>query len=50
MVSEIANEVGISRGFTNTVLTELLSLEQEQLCLETTQDMLECASRDLEFL
>jgi histone-lysine N-methyltransferase SETMAR len=63
-VREIADEVGISRGSANTILTEdvgmrrvaakfvpkLLSPEQQQLCLEVAQDMLECANRDPEFL
>jgi hypothetical protein len=29
---------------------KLLLLEQQQLCLEVTQDMLECTNRDPEFL
>lgn len=61
---EVADEVGISRGSANTILTEdlgmqrvatkfvpkLLSPEQQQLRLEVAQDMLECANRDPEFL
>jgi hypothetical protein len=31
-------------------MPKLLSPEQQQLCLETAQDMLECANRDPEFL
>jgi hypothetical protein len=60
-VWEIADEVGISRGSTNTILTEdlgmrrvvpkfalkLLLPEQQQLCLKVTQYMLECTNRDL---
>jgi hypothetical protein len=63
-VWEIADEVGISRGSANTILTEdlgmqgvaakfvpkLLLLEQQQIRLETTQNMLECSNRDPEFL
>ncbi|PNF31996.1 hypothetical protein B7P43_G06551 [Cryptotermes secundus] len=63
-IREVADEVGISRGSANTILTEdlgrrrvaakfvpkLLSPEQQQLRLEVAQDMLECANRDPEFL
>jgi predicted DNA-binding protein YlxM (UPF0122 family) len=63
-VQEIADEVGISRGSANMILTEdlctqkvmakfvskLLSLKQQQLRLEVLQDMLECANRNPEFL
>jgi hypothetical protein len=31
-------------------MPKLLLLEQQQLCLEVTQHMLECANRDPEFL
>ncbi|PNF22736.1 hypothetical protein B7P43_G06662 [Cryptotermes secundus] len=58
-IHEVADEVGISRCSTNTILTEdlgmrrvaakfvpkLLSPEQQQLCFEVTQVMLECAYR-----
>ncbi|PNF34001.1 hypothetical protein B7P43_G04643 [Cryptotermes secundus] len=64
VIREVADEVGISRSSTNTILTEdlgmqrvatkfvpkLLSPEQQQLRLEVAQDMLECANRDPEFL
>ncbi|XP_033606072.1 uncharacterized protein LOC117282053 [Cryptotermes secundus] len=63
-ICEIADEVGISRGSANTILTDdlgmrrvaakfvpkLLSPEQQQLRLEVVQDMLECVNRDPEFL
>ncbi|PNF42337.1 hypothetical protein B7P43_G03673, partial [Cryptotermes secundus] len=63
-IREVADEVRISRGYANTILTEdlgmrrvaakfvpkLLSPEQQQLRLEVAQDMLECANRDPEFL
>ncbi|PNF16228.1 hypothetical protein B7P43_G15300 [Cryptotermes secundus] len=60
----VADEAGISRGSANRILTEdfgmrsiaakfvpkLLSPGQQQLHLEVTQDMLEFANRDPEFL
>jgi hypothetical protein len=63
-VREIADEVGIRTGSAHSILTEnlhmcrvvvkfvpkLLSPEQQQLRLEVARDMLECASRDREFL
>jgi hypothetical protein len=63
-VREIADKVVISTGSAHLIVTEdlhmfrivakcvpkLLSQEQQQLCLEVTQDMLECANRDPEFL
>ncbi|PNF33352.1 hypothetical protein B7P43_G05686 [Cryptotermes secundus] len=63
-IREVADEVGISRGSTNTILTEDLGMlrvaakfvpkplppEQQQLRVEVAQDMLECANRDPEFL
>jgi transposase len=63
-VREIADEVGISIGCAHSILTEdlhmcrvvakfvpkLLSQEQQKLCLEVVQDMLECANGDPEFL
>ncbi|PNF20262.1 hypothetical protein B7P43_G15437 [Cryptotermes secundus] len=59
-IHEVADEVGISRGSANTILTEdlgarrmtakfvpkLLSPEQQQLRLEVALDMLECTYRD----
>jgi hypothetical protein len=61
---EIADEVGIRRGSSNTILTlnlgmqrvvakfvpKLLSQEQQHLCLEVAQDNLECADRHPEIL
>jgi hypothetical protein len=58
-VREIADEVGISIGSAHSIVTEdlcmcrvaakfvpkLLSQQQQQLRLEVTQDMLECAKR-----
>jgi predicted transcriptional regulator len=63
-IQEIADEVGISTGSANSILTEdlhmcrvlekfvakLLSQEQQRLCLEVALDMLECANCDPEFL
>jgi predicted DNA-binding protein YlxM (UPF0122 family) len=63
-IREIADEVGISTGSAHSILTEdlhmcrvvvkfvpkLLLQEQYELRLEVTQDMLECASGDPEFL
>jgi hypothetical protein len=63
-VQEIADEVGISRGSASMILSEdlgmqrmaakfvpnLLLLEQQQLLREVVQDMLDCVSRDPEFL
>jgi predicted DNA-binding protein YlxM (UPF0122 family) len=63
-VREIADEVGISRGSANTILTEdlgmrrvatkyvkkLLLSEQQQLHLQVMQDVVECANRNPEFL
>jgi predicted DNA-binding protein YlxM (UPF0122 family) len=63
-IREIADEVGISTGSAHSILTEdlhmcrvvvkfvakLLSREQQQLRLEVTRDMLECANGDTEFL
>jgi hypothetical protein len=63
-VQEISDEVWISTGSTHSVLTQdlhmyrvvaefvpkLVSQEQQQLCLEVAQDMLECANRDPDFL
>jgi hypothetical protein len=63
-VRKIADEVGISTGSAHSVLTEdlhmcrvvakfvpkLLSQEQQQLCLQVAQDMLECTTNDPEFL
>jgi DNA-binding Xre family transcriptional regulator len=62
-VQEIADEIGISRGSANTILAEDLGLqrvkekfmsklllpEQQQICFEVVQDMLECTNRDPEF-
>jgi hypothetical protein len=63
-VREIADEVGISTGSAHSILTQdlhmcrvvvkfvpkLLLQEQQQLPLEVTRDMLECASGDPQFL
>jgi AraC-like DNA-binding protein len=62
-LQEIADEVGISRSSANTILTEdfgmrrvvakfvpKLLLQEQQLHFEVTQDTLECANRDSEFL
>jgi hypothetical protein len=63
-VREIADEIGISTGSAHSTVTEdlhmcrvvakfvpkLLSQEQQQLHLEVTRDMLECANGDPEFL
>jgi predicted transcriptional regulator len=61
-VREIADKVGISTGSAHYILTKdlhmcrvvakfvLLSQVQQQLCFEVTQDMLECANGDPEFL
>ena len=63
-IQEGSDEVGISRGSANTILTKdlgtrrvaakfvtkLLLPEQQQLRLEVAQDMLQCANRDPEFL
>jgi hypothetical protein len=63
-VREIADKVGISTGSAQSMLTEdlhmyrvvansvpkLLSLEQQQLHLEVTRDMLECANGGPVFL
>ncbi|PNF32543.1 hypothetical protein B7P43_G02463 [Cryptotermes secundus] len=63
-IREVADGFGISGGSTNTILTEdlgmqrvaakfvpkLLSPGQQQLSLEVAQDVLDCASRDPEFL
>jgi hypothetical protein len=64
MIREIADKVGISTGSAHSILTDdlhmcrvaakfvpkPLSQEQQQLCLEVTRDMLECANGDPEFL
>jgi hypothetical protein len=63
-IREIADKVGISIGPTHSIVTEdllicrvvaksvskLLSQEQQQLRLEATWEMLECANGDPEFL
>jgi hypothetical protein len=63
-IREIGDEVGISTGSAHSILTEdlhmcrvvakfvpnLLSQEQQQLHFEVTQDMVECAKGDPEFL
>jgi hypothetical protein len=63
-VREIADEVGFSTGSEHSIVTEnlhmwrvvakfvpkLLSQVQQQLRLEVTRDMLECASGDPEYL
>jgi hypothetical protein len=63
-IREIDDEVGTSTGSAHSILTEdlhmcrvvgkfvpkLLSQEQQQLRLEVTRDMLECANVDPEFL
>jgi histone-lysine N-methyltransferase SETMAR len=63
-VREIADKVGISTCSSHSIVTEdlhmcrvvakfvpkLLSQEQQQLCLEVVQDILECASGDPESL
>jgi len=63
-VRELADEVGVSTGSVHTILTvdlglrtvspkfvpKLLTMEQKQLRLEITQDMLDCVERDSNFL
>jgi hypothetical protein len=63
-IREIADKVGIRIGSAHSIATEdlhmcrmvaksvpkLLLQEQQQLCLKVTQDMLECANGDPEFL
>jgi hypothetical protein len=63
-VRELAEEVVISTGSVHSILTDvlakrrvsvkfvpkLLTLEQKQLCLEVSQDMLDYANSDPEFL
>ena len=60
---EIVEEVVISRGSVHSILTEglcmrrvlakfipkLLMEQQKELCVEITQDMLDCANNDLDF-
>ena len=59
---KIVEQVGISRGSAHSILTEdlcmwrvlakfipkLLMEQQKKLCVEITQDMLDCANNDLE--
>jgi len=63
-VRELADEVGVSIGSVHTILTadlglrrvstkfvpKLLTMEQKQLRLEVTQDMLDCVESDSNFL
>ena len=63
-VRELAEEVGISTGSVHSILTDvlamqrvsakfvpkLLTMEQKQLHVEVSQDMLDYANRDPEFL
>jgi len=63
-VGEVAEEVGISTGLVHSILTDdlamrrvsakfmlkLLMMEQKQLCLEVSQDMLDYTNSDPKFL